>query len=113
MSIDARIVKALNPLGLVIEKSVYNGQSKRYITFNYDTVPILHADDAPCGEKYLIQVHYFAPLNYKILDDVKQIKQCLFDADFTFAETTDASDDNGFHIVFEFEDVEGFDDGEI
>ena len=44
---------------------------------------------------------------------VKSIKIALYNAGFIFPEALDESDGNGRHIVFETEDAEGIDYGEL
>lgn len=112
MSIDSTLKAALSQFGDPVERSVYHGKAKRYYTFNYTTLGECYSDDAPQYERYLIQVHFFAPLNENILVRIRQTKQALFKADFTYPETSDNSDDEGRHIVFECETSEGVDYGE-
>lgn len=113
-SIDSRIVDALSAFDLDIERSVYTGQNKKYFVFNYATVPDNFSDDAPEHERYLIQVHLFAPPFEKNINTmVKSVKIALYNAGFIFPESLDESDSNGRHIVFETEDAEGIDYGEI
>lgn len=111
MSVDAKIVTALKPLGYDVVKNVYQGEAKEYIAFNYDTVPYYFADDYPETERYIIQVHLFADPSIKILEDVGKIKKLLAKADFIYPETIDASDNDWQHIVFETEYLEGVDNG--
>ena len=60
----------------------------------------------PQYERYLIQIHFFAPLNENVLKRIKETKQALFKACFSFPETTDTSDEDVRHIVFECETTE-------
>lgn len=113
MTVDAALKNALDGFGFPVEKSVYMGKEKTYFTFNYATYGNNFADDAPQNETYLVQVHFFAPLGGNILKQVKNVKKALFNNDFTWAETTDATDENGRHIVFECETTKGtFENGE-
>ena len=106
MSVDAKIKAILGPFGDPVERSVYQGKAKRYYTFSYTTLGISYADDAPQYERYLIQIHFFAPLNENVLKRIKETKQALFKACFSFPETTDTSDEDVRHIVFECETTE-------
>jgi hypothetical protein len=113
-SIDSRIVDALSEFGLEIERSVYTGQNKKYFVFNYTTIPDDFSDDMPEHERYLIQVHLFAPPVEKNINAmVKSVKNALYKAGFIFPETVDESDSDGRHIIFETEDAEEIDYGEI
>ena len=114
MTVDARIKAALDVFKDPVENAVYQGKAERYYTFNYATLGTDHADDAPQHERYLVQVHFFAPLNFNHTKRVRDTKRALFDAGFTFPDTTSASDEDGRHIVFECEIAEGVDmDGKV
>lgn len=113
-SIDSRIVDALSEFGLEIEKSVYTGQKKKYFVFNYSTIPDDFSDDAPEHERYLIQVHLFAPPFEKNINQmIKSVKTAIYNAGFIFPETVDDSDSDWRHIVFETEDAEDINYGDI
>lgn len=106
MSVDERIVNLLTPFGLDIDNGVSTSREDKYFVFNYSTVPNVFADDSPWFENYLVQVHLFAPLNENISELKVQVKRALLDAGFTWPSTTDASDENSRHIVFECNIVE-------
>ena len=114
MSVDELLRKTLLTFGDPVENAVYHGSAKRYYTFNYSTVGDDFADDAPGHERYLTQVHLFAPLSENITARIKATKEALFAAGFTWPETFNASDGDGRHIVFECETAEGVDaNGEV
>lgn len=106
-SIEERITDALTPFGDDIDPAVYMGSSKQYYTFNYNTIGADFADDAPNHERYLIQVHFFAPLGGNITARKHATQQALYTAGFTWPETLDLSDEMGRHIVFECEEAGG------
>ena len=110
MTVDERLTAALSHLGFDIDNAVGFSKNDTYFTFNYTTLPIAFADDAPHYERYLVQVHFFAPLDMNVSKHKRSIKQALMDAGFTWPSTTDASDEDGRHIVFECEIAEGVDD---
>ena len=109
MSVDAKIVAVLDPFGHDVDNSVSFTKDKTYFAFNYSVIPEDFADDAPQHERFLVQVHFFCPLNVNITKQKKNICHALFAAGFTWPEITDASDENGRHIVFECEIAEGVD----
>lgn len=111
MSVESRIRKALLILGDPVQHGFYQPESdcKKYYTFQVNTLPISFGDDGPVYEKYLIQVHFFCPLNFNSINQSKETKRVLFEAGFTYPETVNATDEDGQHIVFECEDVEGID----
>lgn len=104
-NVDTALKNALAPFGLPLESSIYHGEEKKYITYNYSTVPMDFGDDEPERERYLIQVHIFSPLSENINALVRDIKQALFAADFSFPESIPASTANERHIVLETEAV--------
>lgn len=114
-TVDAIIVSALEDIAPVwnsVKENEHQDQSEEaetYFVFNYSTIGIGHADDDPTGERYLIQVHLFAPLAANLTRIKKQTKTALHEAGFTWPETVDASDEKSRHIVFEFEYVDGVD----
>lgn len=107
MTVDEKIRTALIGFGDPVENSVYQGTAKQYYTFNYSTLGIDFGDDAPQHERYLVQVHFFAPLKVNVTSRVRQTKKALADAGFTWPETVNNTDDDGRHIVFECEIAEG------
>ena len=109
MTVDAKIKAALDVFGDPVENSVYQGTAKQYYTFTYTTIGTDFGDDAPQHERYLVQVHFFAPLKTNVTSRVKQTKQALQAAGFTWPETLNDTDDSGRHIVFECEIAEGVD----
>lgn len=113
MSIDATIRNAITPIVPVVKPNIYTGSETEYCVFNYSELPTGFGDNAPHAIRYLVQLHWFAPWRAEngvaINPNVKkkQIKQALLNADFTYPSTTNASDGEGQHFVFEFEAVDG------
>lgn len=109
MSVDSKIVSAIDPFDYDVDNAVSFTKNKTYFAFNYTVIPADFADDAPCHERYLVQVHFFCPLNVNITGLKKSVRQRLYAAGFTWPSITDASDENSRHIVFECEIAEGVD----
>lgn len=103
MTVDERIKSALDPFGDPVENGIYQGKEKQYYTFNYSTHGADYADDVPGHEKYLVQVHLFAPLNVNLTHRVRETKCALVAAGTTYPETVNATDEDSRHIVFECE----------
>lgn len=114
MTIDERITTALLPFGDDIENVVSTSRKGQYYAFNYTTIPADHGDDAPQHERHLVQVHFIAPLGMNISKRKKETKQALFHAGFTWPATTDVSDEDKRHLVFECEiaDADGLEGDE-
>ena len=106
MTVDEKIKAALDPFGDPVENSIYQGKEEQYYTFNYSTLGTNYGDDTPQHEKYLVQVHYFAPLNVNITQRVKETKRAIVAAGFTYPKTVNGTDEDGRHIIFECEAVE-------
>ena len=113
MSVNEKIISALQPLGYPVIPDLYAGVDQIYLTFNYSTRGQLFADDQPGYDIYLVQVHLFAPHGWNSVELRRQVKQKLFSAGFTWPESVDAgsssqeSREMGQHIVFECEIEEG------
>lgn len=107
MSVDATIRTALTPIVPIVKPNVHTGTELEYIVFNYTELPTLHADNHPHAIRYLVQVHWYLPTNANPNTKKKQIKQALLNADFTYPSTTNASDGEGQHFVFEMEYCDG------
>lgn len=114
MSVDKRIRDALLPLGLPVENSVYQGTAKSYFVFNYQSLGADFGDDGPAHERFLVQVHLFAPLGENVTGRVREAKRALCAAGFTWPEVTNADDADGRHRVLECELAEGVEcDGQV
>lgn len=107
MTMDDKIRQALLPFGDPVENAVNHQRKRRYYVFNYTTLGADFADDEPNHERYLIQVHLFAPLSEDLTERILQTKKALRDADFGWPSTVNASDETVRHIVFEVEAVMG------
>lgn len=112
MSLNERLVTMLD--GLTKDPAAadtYTGTEAEYLVFNYTEIPDVFGDDLPDAYRFLIQVHLFAPHQRNTLALRRQIRQRIIRADFTAPTVVPASDASGQHYVFEFEGVEGADDG--
>lgn len=113
MSIEERIVRAVAPIGLPCAHPNYDGEEKTFLTFNLDAIPDNFADDGPLHERWIVQLHLFAPVTQNTRKLRKEIRNAVFAAGFTYPDQIDASeafkktDGSEQHIVFEFEDAEG------
>jgi len=109
MTIDKTIRTALAPFDYACYHNTYTGTDETYFVFNYNVVPDDYSDDSPEYNRYLCQVHFYAPYTFNSITLAKQVKLLLENAGFTYPEQVDASDEEGQHIVFEFEGVEYID----
>ncbi len=113
MSIESQIITAMAGLSLPCAYDIYAGSASTYTTFNTNSIPSDFADDAPQHERWLIQLHLFAPFTTDTTTLRKQIKAAILAAGFTYPSQVDVGgkdpDEDGTerHIVFEFEAVEG------
>lgn len=114
MTLNERIKDALAGIGIPVKPDQYRGDAKEYIVFNYNTMGVLFADDAPVYDRCLIQVHYLCPAGANTADTRKQVKRLLLQAGFTWPQEVNASggdqrksDGSMQHFVFECEYAEG------
>lgn len=106
MTIDKTIRTALSPFEYACYRNTYTGTDETYFVFNYDVVPDAYYDDSPYYNKYLCQVHLYCPITTNTIVIAKNIKVALENAGFTYPEQVDASDEDGQHLVFEFDGIE-------
>ena len=109
MTVESRLRTILERFGDPVENGVYHGKADRYYTFNVTTQGDNYADDEPQHERYLVQVHLYAPLSFNFVGRRKMTKIALLGGGFTWPMVTDASDSNGRHLVFETQYAEGVD----
>ena len=109
MSVESKIITALNPLGYSVYPQSYNGTDTIYYVFNLGTIPDDFGDNKPRHERALIQVHLFCPFTFNSVTLRKNTKKHLSNAGFVYPYMTDASDENGQHWVFECEIAESTD----
>lgn len=110
MSVQQKIVAALKPFGDPVQSGTYTPEDaakEKYYTFNIGDIPTDHADDAPNHEINLVQVHFFCPKTFNSVSRAEATKQALFAAGFTWPSKTDATDEDGQHLVFECQDAQG------
>lgn len=116
-SVAARIVDALRPFGDPVEKSLLyaaaNKRPRRYYTFVVQSLGDAYGDDEPGCERWLVQVHLFAPLAENCILRAAQTKKALLRAGFTWPSMVDATDQDGQHYVFECETAAGVPDLEV
>lgn len=111
MSINSRIISALD--GIVsVEPDDYTGSENEYATVNYDEIGDDHGDDTPQHTRFLIQVHYFAPIAVSTLDKRQAIKLAIHRAGFTVPDVQNVSGQDRYenpikrqHFIYEFEDI--------
>ena len=116
MSVEARIKAALDVFGDPVEKSLFSAQPAelppRYYTFVCNSFGDDFGDDRPGHERWLVSVHFFAPLGRNWNQRARETKRALFEAGFTWPRFTDATDQDGQHFVFECETAEAVEETE-
>ena len=110
MSVEARVKAALDLFGDPVEKSLLYAAARkrppRYYTFLCESFGDDYGDDEPGCERWLVSVHFFAPLGENCLQRVRETKGALFRAGFTWPRCVDATDQDGQHYVLECETAE-------
>lgn len=116
MSVEARVKAALDVFGDPVEASLFSEKPcelpARYYTFVCNSFGDDFGDDMPGHERWLIQVHFFAPLGENWNPRKRATKLALFQSGFTWPQFTDATDQNGQHFVFECETAEAVEEME-
>ena len=117
-AIRGALVPVTTKYGWPIEPTIYDGDSRYYITYNYaDDRGEDFGDSAPGCNLASMQIHFFMPqrdgkklLSYQGYK--KEIREALFAADFTYPAVTvipehDADRQSDiWHICFECEFIE-------
>lgn len=112
MSIASDVKTAIGFTGYPMQQVSYDGDAQTYFTLNMDAIPSNFADDAPQHDRWLVQLHLFAPFSQNTTAIRRQIRNALQAAGFTYPSQVDASEKTGAsdgteqHIVFEFEGTE-------
>lgn len=115
MSIASDIAAAVSFTGYPVHQVSYDGEATTYFTLNMNAFPANFADDAPQHDRWLAQLHLFAPFTLNTTTIRRQIRNALFEAGCTYPSLVDASentrstDGTEQHVVFEFEVPEGID----
>lgn len=107
MDVSERLRAAVLPVVAVCVPVFYTGDSTEYCTFNISRSPEADGDNEPTLMRHLVQLHYHLPWPNDPRAKIKALCRAVLDAGFTYPEQTDASDADGQHYVFEFEDVDG------
>lgn len=110
MTLNQRLIAALEPLGLPVVPDVDTGHRARVLVFNYDLLPVQPADNRPTWYRALLQVHLYLPLGENGQGLVGRTAAALAGAGMTWPEIIDATDEETQHKVFECEALIGKDD---
>lgn len=105
MTLNQRLIAALEAFGDPVVPGMYLGQAKRYYTFNYDLIPAQFSDNGPRYYRALIQAHFYCPWKTDSTERRTDTAGALVKAGFTWPELIDASDEDGQHYVFECEAI--------
>lgn len=104
MTAFENIVEVIKSFGYPYSPGVYEGEKKKYFTYNYaDDRGGLYADNTPETTIVSVQVHFFLPLKENFIKEKNQIRQALFQQGFTYPEVTilTENEEKIRHIVFE------------
>lgn len=101
LELNARLQTTLEGLGLPVVPGAAVGGEERVVTYNYDLLPVQHADDRPLFQNALVQVHLFLPRRENSVVLRSRVIAALLRGGFTFPEVVDATDETGQHYVYE------------
>lgn len=108
MSLEERIRTAVTPIVPEFAADVYTGDADSYCVFNATEMPEGFGDDRPRAIRYLAQLHWYFPLR----TDPRATKRALRAVigglqGCTTPSVVPATDQDGGHLVFEFQAVDG------
>ena len=112
MSVASDVKAAVSFTGYPVQQVSYGGADSTYFALNMNAFPDDFSDDAPQHDRWLVQLHLFAPFTLNTTTIRRQIRNALFAAGFTYpsqvdaSERTRATDGTEQHVVFEFEAIE-------
>lgn len=106
MTVNEKIIQALQPFDIPVVTDFFGGKQKEYFTFNYAADhAVLFGDNAPMEVLADVQIHYFLPMRKDYLEIKKAIRRALLEAGFTFPAVTSLVEPDGEirHLIFECE----------
>lgn len=103
MTVGEQVKQALGGLGLPMEQGTYTGNAHRYLTYNYDLVPAVFADNRVLWYKALVQVHLVVPLQTPVMPLAHRAMAALVVGGFTAPEVIDTHEAERRHLVLECE----------
>lgn len=102
MSFETELKAAVSSLNYPCAANIYEGTASTYFVFNYSIIPDDYADDEASHDRYLVQLHFFAPHTLNTVTTRKSIRD-LLQAAFTRPTEMPAHDELKQHYVYEFE----------
>ena len=108
MSMESNIRAAVEPLGPPCAANIYTGSAETYFVFNYQVIPDNFADNEPQHERYLVQLHLYAPHTQNTESLRKSVRRAI-QSGFARPSELNASDKVNQHYVYEFEVLDGAD----
>lgn len=105
MTLNQRIIGALQGLRLQVVPQVDTKHRDKCITFNYEEIPFQFTDNRPNWYKALIQVHLIYPVGENSIPARRGVLSALTKAGFPWPEIVDASDEDTQHFIYETEAI--------
>lgn len=106
MTVNKKIINALQFLRIPVTADFFGGEKEEYITFNYvaDSGEV-YADNEPTEDVVSLQIHYFLPSDRNYLENKRKIRKALMKAGCTYPEVTIImeQDNKTRHLIFECE----------
>lgn len=109
MTVDAKIKRALEPIGYKVTAGTTCGEKPPYFTFGYTVLGDGYADDEPTHERYLVHVEAHLPLAFNFHSLNQQVKKALHQAGFTWPTLYVTDDGTLRQLSYECEIAEGVD----
>ena len=106
MTVNKKIINALQFLRIPITADFFGGGKEEYITFNYVTDSgEVYADNELTEDVVSLQIHYFLPSDRNYLENKRKIRKALMEAGCTYPDVTIIMepDNKTRHLIFECE----------
>lgn len=104
MNTFEKIVQAIKKINYPYAPDTYEGDEKRFFTYNYATDKgAIWGDNEVEAVTASIQLHFFLPATDNFIRIKKEIRNALTEEGFTFPEITVLTEEDIRHIIFECE----------
>lgn len=110
MTVNERLIQALEPLGLPIYPDVYTGEDPKYIVFTYTEGGGVFGDDTASVVVYALYVSLYLPSDVNPIALKRAVVDALVGMGCTYPTITNVSDLDGQGWVFDCEWCEGVDE---
>ena len=76
-TMSERVRDAVLPVVPICDPDAYHGEAQEYCVYHLHRRPTLHGDDRPHAMRYLVTVHWFAPVQINPEEKILAISRAL------------------------------------